>query len=143
MNQIDYPADVSLTEYTITPLKTEVLDKFYYGRQVYKTLEPFIYDNSSPGICLRIIVPAGFETDFASIPRIFWVILPPFGQYTKAAVVHDFMYKEKDSPRREICDAVLLEIMAELNTPWYRKWPIYFAVRCFGWMFFTSNKNKE
>ena len=32
------------------------------------------------------IVPAGFETDFASIPRIFWRLLPPVGRYGKAAL---------------------------------------------------------
>jgi len=36
-----------------------------------------------------ITVPVGFITDFASIPQIFWNILPPFGPYGKAAVIHD------------------------------------------------------
>lgn len=39
-----------------------------------------------------IRVPAGFVTDFASIPRAFWVVLPPTGKYGKAAVVHDYLY---------------------------------------------------
>lgn len=32
----------------------------------------------------RIIeVPAGFETDFASVPRLFWRVVPPWGRYSR------------------------------------------------------------
>lgn len=35
-------------------------------------------------------VPAGMETDGASVPAAFWVAYPPFtGKYRQAAVVHD------------------------------------------------------
>lgn len=39
-----------------------------------------------------VIVPKGFRTDFASVPRIFWGIFPPAtGRYIRAAVVHDYL----------------------------------------------------
>jgi len=45
-----------------------------------------------------IRVPAGFETDFASVPRLFWPIFPPYGAtYGKAAVVHDFLWTQARS----------------------------------------------
>lgn len=40
----------------------------------------------------RIVIPAGFVTDFASIPRPLWSYLPPTGDYKLAAVVHDYLY---------------------------------------------------
>lgn len=40
----------------------------------------------------KVLVPAGFVTDLASIPRWCWTILPPDGQWVKAAIVHDFLY---------------------------------------------------
>jgi len=40
----------------------------------------------------EITVPAGFDTDYASIPRIFWPIYPPDGEYAPAAILHDFLY---------------------------------------------------
>ena len=49
------------------------------------------YKVSLVGI-LTITAPAGFETDFASVPRLFWRIVPPWGRYSPAAVVHDFLY---------------------------------------------------
>ena len=33
----------------------------------------------------RITVPKGFETDFASVPRFFWRLLPPTGNYGKGS----------------------------------------------------------
>jgi len=40
----------------------------------------------------KIDVPKGMITDFASIPRAFWPIVPPFGRHSLAAVVHDCLY---------------------------------------------------
>lgn len=37
-------------------------------------------------------IPKEFLTDFASIPRIFWIFLPPYQKlYGKAAIVHDYL----------------------------------------------------
>jgi hypothetical protein len=36
-------------------------------------------------------IPSDFPTDLASVPRIFWALLPPSGVYEKAAVVHDWL----------------------------------------------------
>src|SRR5678810_817023 len=40
-----------------------------------------------------IEVPAGFCTDFASIPRIVWPVIPPRGRFNRAAFVHDLLYR--------------------------------------------------
>src|SRR5262245_60709692 len=44
-------------------------------------------------------VPAGFVTDFASIPRAFWSLLRPDGRYTHPAIVHDYLYWTQTAPR--------------------------------------------
>jgi len=38
----------------------------------------------------NILVPVGFASDGASVPRILWSIYPPFGKYLEAAIVHDW-----------------------------------------------------
>ena len=43
-----------------------------------------------------ITVPAGFITDFASSPRIFWPIVSPWGKWGKAAIVHDLLYQRQE-----------------------------------------------
>lgn len=37
------------------------------------------------------VVAVGFLTDLASVPKLLWWLYPPFGRYTKAAVVHDML----------------------------------------------------
>lgn len=41
-----------------------------------------------------IVIPKGFKTDFASIPRIFWNIIAPIGKWTLPSVLHDYLYSE-------------------------------------------------
>jgi len=41
---------------------------------------------------IELSIPSGFKTDLASIPRILWAIYPPFGKYTNASIIHDFLY---------------------------------------------------
>ena len=78
-----------------------------------------------------IYVPAGFETDFASVPRFFWRLIPPHGCYGKASVIHDFLYR-KSGVSREKADAIFLEAMTVLGVPWITRTLIYAAVRVFG-----------
>ncbi len=42
-----------------------------------------------------IDVQEGETTDFASVPRIFWVLYPPDGPYTQCAVLHDKLCRQK------------------------------------------------
>lgn len=86
-----------------------------------------------------IEVPEGFITDFASVPRIFWNIIPPFGEYSSAAVIHDFLYnRHGDVPEgkhrsRKDCDLIFLEAMEVMSVPWWKRQVMYRAVRTFGW----------
>src|SRR5262249_35732270 len=46
-----------------------------------------------------IMVPRGFVTDFASVPRLFWSLLPPIGRYGYAALFHDYVYWQQTISR--------------------------------------------
>lgn len=78
-----------------------------------------------------VSVPFGFMTDFASIPRIFWAILPPWGRYSLAAIVHDYLYAKQITTRKE-ADDVLLRIMKASRVSYVARYLIYYAVRIFG-----------
>lgn len=121
----------------LSPLELEYID----GRN-WKITAPFEYAVGAATSKLIITIPAGFITDFASIPRIFWNILPPTGKYGKAAVVHDLLYRE---PRllvkgqwrpivRKTADCILLEAMTVLGVDWFQKDIIYYGVRLGGWL---------
>lgn len=100
----------------------------------WKLLNEFGYTNSAflPSIHSMIIVPIGFVTDLASIPRLFWNILPPDGEYAKATIIHDYLYTTKMFERK-ICDEILYEAMTALDVSTWKKKIIYGAVRLFGW----------
>ncbi len=80
----------------------------------------------------KIVIPVGFETDFASVPKLFWSIIPPWGRYGKAAVVHDYLYRTQTRTRKE-SDDIFLEAMGVLNVVVWKRTIMYLAVRWFGW----------
>ena len=100
------------------------------GRR-WKLVEPFRYHVGSYPSDTVLFVPKGFVTDFASVPRLFWNILPPWGKYGKAAVLHDFCYRNVICSRYR-CDRLFLEAMKVLKVPFWKRQVMYWAVRCFG-----------
>ena len=85
-----------------------------------------------------VTVPKGFVTDFASVPRVFWSLLPPDGIYTYAAVIHDYMYWQQ-STSRETADEVFKVAMLELRVQQSTVDAIYSAVRTFGSIAWNNN----
>ncbi|EEH9150712.1 DUF1353 domain-containing protein, partial [Salmonella enterica subsp. enterica serovar Kentucky] len=97
---------------------------------LWRVYEPFEFylssDNSD-----AIEVPAGFVTDLASVPRIFWTLLPPDGKYAKAAIIHDYMYDNALRTKKE-ADRIFLDGMIVLGVPKWKRMIMYWAVRSFG-----------
>ncbi|HEX8804253.1 MAG TPA: DUF1353 domain-containing protein [Acidimicrobiales bacterium] len=80
----------------------------------------------------RWTVPAGSGTDFASVPRVLVWFLPRYGRYTKAAILHDFLWRHK-AVTGEIswvdADGTFRRAMRELGVPFLRRWMMWSAVR--------------
>lgn len=109
------------------------------GGGKWKVAREFRYYIGSLNSELFVDVPEGFITDFASIPRAFWTILPPDGQYTQAAVLHDFLYSKKGKVfeiplNRKDCDEIFAESMKVLGVSSWKINVMYSAVRSFGWI---------
>jgi hypothetical protein len=102
-------------------------------------MREFGYDVGAEGSQDQITVPVGFETDFASVPRVFWAILPKWGKYGNAAVIHDWLYWEQGRSR-PAADAVFLEAMAVLGVSAVVRQTMYTAVRLFGWLAWYRNQ---
>lgn len=120
-----------------TPLRVTPVDG---EDNLWELLEEFDYELGAKGSGKRVSCPAGFRTDFASIPRILWAILPPWGKYGKAAVIHDFLctYRyyldengNKVSVTRAECDVIFLEAMEVLSVPPFKRKLMYAAVRTY------------
>ena len=77
------------------------------------------------------IVPVGFASDGASVPRIMWSIYPPFGKYLEAAIVHDWFCVNR-SVSSVTAAKVFREAMAVCGVSKWRRTKMYWAVRTFG-----------
>ena len=92
----------------------------------WRLVEALVYTGAKESFT----VPAGFETDFASVPTAFGWLLPRSGRYTKAAVLHDYLCKESKAGRfdRDDADGIFRRTMRELDVPFLRRWLMWAAV---------------
>jgi len=96
--------------------------------QNWKVREPFSYTGARE----TFSVPAGTDTDFASIPRVFVWFLPRYGRYTLAAILHDYLWRQLASTgAMEYIDAdgTFRRAMRELNVPFLKRWIMWAGVR--------------
>lgn len=78
-----------------------------------------------------VIVPEGFVTDFASVPRLPFAYLL-FGNVAReAAVVHDWLY-HSGACSRELADEVFAEASKACGVSAWRRGPMWLGVRLFG-----------
>jgi hypothetical protein len=85
-----------------------------------------------------VSVPVGFVTDLASIPRVFWSLLRPDGEYTFPAIVHDYLYWVQ-STKRETADMILKMGMQDFGINTATINTIYDAVRVGGGASWNNN----
>jgi uncharacterized protein DUF1353 len=79
-----------------------------------------------------VTVEVGQETDFASVPRVFVWFLPRYGRYTKAAILHDHLWRDLASTgQMDFIDAdgMFRRAMRELEVPFLKRWIMWAAVR--------------
>jgi hypothetical protein len=94
----------------------------------WTVVEPLVYRGRSQ----TFVVPRGFGTDFASVPRVVVWLIPRFGRYTLPAILHDWLVTEGlrqrlVSPRD--ADGIFRRSMRELGVPVVRRWLMWTGVR--------------
>lgn len=117
-----------LFPWEVTALKSEV--------QVYELSTGLTYISEKFG---TIYVPVGFQTDFASIPRIVWSWMSPEDTcILYPSLVHDYLYSlggkmpNGRTYTREEVDQILREAMARCGARWDQQQIVFRAVRLFG-----------
>jgi len=83
-----------------------------WGRPWWKLEEPVVWGAA--------VIPAGFETDLASVPRIFWPLVNPTNpKVARCAVVHDWMCREATSwKQRRFADVVFYRCLKKRGLRW-------------------------
>lgn len=99
------------------------------GQLAWVLVYPLVFRSLLIGV---VTVPATFETDFASVPRLPWVFALFGDQAHAAAVVHDYLCRV-DYPECRIswtmAARVFYEAMRASQVPRWRAWAMYTAVR--------------
>lgn len=110
----------------------------FADRVYFLTKEVLWEPNPGQRVQRMVRAPAGFVTDFASIPRLFWTLLPPDGAYAFAAIIHDYLYWYQPVARDE-ADLVLKYAMEDFKIGPVTIQAIYAAVRAGGGSAWRSN----
>jgi hypothetical protein len=114
----------------LTQLQAEALeDTSHDGRGTWQLLQALIYDSDVAGKV--IVVPAGFVTDLASVPRIPVAFLLAGDTANHAAVVHDWLYTSHEVTK-EVADNVLQEAAIVMGVPAWRAWLMWAGVHVGG-----------
>ncbi len=108
------------------------------GRDLWIVKKAFSYSLDGVGVA-RIVVPQGYLTDGASVPRVFWSFFPPWGRYGHAAVLHDWLceylgYWDGDNwtrISRKEADNILNDAMKELGVSKATRVTMYTAVKLY------------
>ena len=69
------------------PFKNKHLHVSRVDERTWRLRYPLTYVGTDD----TIVVPSGFETDFASVPRSLQWLAPATGKYTLAAILHDYL----------------------------------------------------
>lgn len=110
-------------------------------------LAPLVWTGSQGD---RFVVPVGFTTDFATVPRFLHWLWLPYGPYTRAAVLHDWLLVQladwtvrynggrnadmllpENLPpaNSRDTDGIFRRAMEDLGVPWSKRWLGWTAVR--------------
>lgn len=116
------------------PLKLKVSPADRMGYWVLNA--PFKYIPSTKLKVNLIIIQRGFETNFASIPRIFRNIIQQWGKHGNAAIIHDYLYTRGCHPfvTRKKADQIFLDAMKYSKVGFFKRQLMYRTVRVFGKM---------
>lgn len=79
-----------------------------------------------------IIVPAGYLTDFASVPRGVDAVLQEYGNNIEAAIVHDWLYAVGERDKRAYADDLFRYALQEQGVSLTDRWAKWFGVTAGG-----------
>lgn len=103
----------------------------------------------------RFRVPADSTTDGASTPNELWPVLPPFGDYWLAAVIHDSAYRgtlerqlesgewTKALLNKEQSDDLFMDVMSALGVAQRTKETLYEGVHLLGYKAFRGDRTGQ
>ena len=85
-------------------------------------------------------IPANFETDLASIPKIAWLVMAPsHSSLIRPAIVHDWFYRKSCAFNRKQSDLIFYHMLRNDGISKTTASIMYYTVRWFGWNFYNED----
>ncbi|MGV6475017.1 DUF1353 domain-containing protein [Azotobacter vinelandii] len=113
------------------PFLSELVLSHVPGGDTWKVSQPLQYRDRLRRL---LVVPVGYRTDLASVPRLAWRIVPrDHGQARRPAVVHDYLYTHQTHRfSKAEADRIFYEALREEGMSDLLAWLMYAAVRIGG-----------
>jgi len=95
---------------------------------------------------VEVTVPAGYETNLASVPFFLRPVVAMYGRYNFASILHDWLYENHGHIReglqlsRAACDREFFEAMANDSVPVWQAVSFWAAVRINPFNFYPFKK---
>ena len=101
------------------------------NKDVWMLIEPFEVEiEEDDGSITRIVVPAGTNTDLASVPRLPWAYLLFANRGRRSAILHDYLYETRRP--RAWADAVFREALRNEDVGAFSRFFMWLGVRVGG-----------
>lgn len=113
------------------PFLSELELRHVPGGDAWKVARPLQYRDRLRRL---VVVPQGYRTDLASVPRLAWRIVPrDHGPARRPAVVHDYIYTNQTHRfTKAQADRLFYEALLEEGVGQLLAWLMYAAVRLGG-----------
>lgn len=106
-------------------------------RDYWKVIKSFTYYIGDGSSNEWFLIPKEFKTDGATVPRMLWSFVPPWGRYGPAVIVHDYLCdgglistkKGQRVASRKEADQIFLEAMKALKVGRIKRTCMYWGVR--------------
>jgi hypothetical protein len=118
------------------------LDVICINDGAWRLNAPLVYESD---IVSRIEVPKGFETDFASVPRVPVVYTAWGDRAHREAVLHDYLYRTDSIPivTYSQANSIFKEAMVSTGKPFRIYYWMYLGVVLGGWTSYHKRKVKD
>lgn len=110
------------------------------GKDLWRITSAFLYSFTLNKQSVHVYVPSGYLTDGATVPRLLWDAIPPWGAYGQAAAVHDMLceyltvFDDDHKPvsiTRKTADNILRQAMVALGVKRGMRWSVYAGVKLY------------
>ena len=106
--------------------------------KVFELVEPLVYESDL--LACTIIVPIGFQSDGASVPRVPIVYMLFGDRAHHEAVIHDWCYRIDTGISFDNANKVFLEAMKVRKKSWFIRWPMFLGVKFGGYSSYHKRK---